>query len=548
MAERDLESTVRKQHAVPQHILGVEFRLVGSLTVRQFLWVAGGLVLAYLLFGSRLPVVFRYPLAGISALLGLAVAFLPAQDQRLEVWLRNFIAAIFSPTQRIWIKSDSLPELFLVEYGRPLVKTEVVPVKDRARLEEYLKTLARKEVKPAVGELDVKEREFLEKWGFGKVFASAPAVPLAVPYKPSFGERGRRVVPTSTLASEINYALQPVISVPEGGKARLISSIRNVRPGRKLHTLPKFAPEAPPVRGELVVGAKGKGKPRLPPPPPKVSAERREQEIKEQLERIARRVKELGQKRPKPPQPVTPPAAPSTPPAAGEKKIEMAARQEKFKEERERWEEVNLGSRSKISQLTEQNSQLTEQIRKIQKEVEEFRAYTSEVTAKNDIYNRRLKEQESRLEALAKEKEATEMEMRRLQRKVAEAQSQAAGPLAERRRSVEERIEGPKPPPETNLPPLVKDIPNVINGFVKDSRGRLLEGVVVIVKDDQNEPVRALRTNKLGQFVITTPLPNGRYTVEVTKAGLKFDIITVDILGNVLAPIEFRASGLRTNE
>ena len=89
-------------------------------------------------------------------------------------------------------------------------------------------------------------------------------------------------------------------------------------------------------------------------------------------------------------------------------------------------------------------------------------------------------------------------------------------------------------------PPLTATA-NVINGIIKDAKGFLLTDVIILVKDRGGEPVRALKTNKIGQFAISTPLPNGVYVLELEKEGCNFDMIEVKLEGNVLLPIEVRA-------
>ncbi len=83
--------------------------------------------------------------------------------------------------------------------------------------------------------------------------------------------------------------------------------------------------------------------------------------------------------------------------------------------------------------------------------------------------------------------------------------------------------------------------PNIINGTVVDAQGQLVPGVIVVVKNAQGESKRALKTNKLGQFVVTTPLANGTYSVEVDKKGLSFDIMKVELTGTVLPPISIKS-------
>lgn len=89
---------------------------------------------------------------------------------------------------------------------------------------------------------------------------------------------------------------------------------------------------------------------------------------------------------------------------------------------------------------------------------------------------------------------------------------------------------------------LESAIPNVIHGIVYDNRQRLLEGAVVVIKDQDGDPVRALKTNALGRFAITTPLENGKYLLEVKKDGGKFDTIEVALSGKPIKPLEIMES------
>lgn len=117
-----------------------------------------------------------------------------------------------------------------------------------------------------------------------------------------------------------------------------------------------------------------------------------------------------------------------------------------------------------------------------------------------------------------------------------------------------ESIEPPIPP--TPVKPKVKVIipvkpkptqialttfPNVINGIIKDSQGNSQDGVVVVIYDKEGLPVRALKTNKLGQFSGSTPLPNGTYTVELEKDNFSFDVLQIELTGQILPPLMITA-------
>jgi len=102
----------------------------------------------------------------------------------------------------------------------------------------------------------------------------------------------------------------------------------------------------------------------------------------------------------------------------------------------------------------------------------------------------------------------------------------------------------PKPVPvqakftKENFPPFVPTTPNVISGMIKDEKGRLIEGAILEIKDANGLSVRALKSNKLGQFRTATPLANGIYEIYTEKEGYDFDIIKMELKGEIVPLIE----------
>jgi len=82
--------------------------------------------------------------------------------------------------------------------------------------------------------------------------------------------------------------------------------------------------------------------------------------------------------------------------------------------------------------------------------------------------------------------------------------------------------------------------PNLIVGMVLDKEGKIIEGAILEIRNSQGIPVRALRTSRLGQFMIATPLPNGVYEIETEKEGFQFDIIKIEAKGEIISPIEIK--------
>lgn len=86
--------------------------------------------------------------------------------------------------------------------------------------------------------------------------------------------------------------------------------------------------------------------------------------------------------------------------------------------------------------------------------------------------------------------------------------------------------------------PATPSLPNLTVGYVRDKEGKLIEGAILEIRDSSGNPVRAFKTNKLGQFLSATPLHNGAYEIETSKDGFEFDIIKINLEGKILSPIE----------
>lgn len=93
-----------------------------------------------------------------------------------------------------------------------------------------------------------------------------------------------------------------------------------------------------------------------------------------------------------------------------------------------------------------------------------------------------------------------------------------------------------------NLPfPKTPTIPNLVVGMVLDLNGKMVEQSIIEIRDHTGMPVRALRSNKLGQFFVSTPLPSGEYELVVEKDNYTFDTMKLTLSGGVVSPVEVRA-------
>ncbi|MBU1071242.1 PrgI family protein, partial [Patescibacteria group bacterium] len=76
-----------QQHPLPQDISSYKFRLIGDMTIRQFLYIGGFVILTILLHNSPIPFFFRYPLEILTLGLGIGLAFVPVQGRPLDQWI-----------------------------------------------------------------------------------------------------------------------------------------------------------------------------------------------------------------------------------------------------------------------------------------------------------------------------------------------------------------------------------------------------------------------------------------------------------------------------
>ncbi len=111
------------------------------------------------------------------------------------------------------------------------------------------------------------------------------------------------------------------------------------------------------------------------------------------------------------------------------------------------------------------------------------------------------------------------------------------------------RVIAPDAATKAGLPRLTT-FPNVVTGIVRDHWGNLLPGMLITVRDRDDVPLRALKTNRLGQFAASTPLPNNTYIVEIEdpKGGFIFDKAQISLTGAVAPPIEVIAKSQKQVE
>ncbi len=334
-----------QQHPVPQNVTQYQFRLVGDMTLKQFLELLGGIVLAYLFFASNLIFIFKWPLVLLSIFLGVALAFFPIEDRPLDTWVTNFLKSIYQPTRFIWKKSNKVPSIF--SYTTSPVESVVVATKT---------IKAPTPPTPTLPTSDLSADESARLSSLDSLFTQSPTP---------------KVAPSVSVEENI---FKPTISVRRlGGTPKVDLNLRPTPPAKNVS---------------------------IPPTP-------------------------------------TPSVTPAAPQSAPQPKVEAVV----------------------------------------------FAQPSAVVTA----------------------------------------------PLAS------------SPAKTVDLPATPK-LPNLLTGVVVDKDGKLTENAIVQVLDGSGLPVRALKTNSLGRFFTSTPLPPGNYTIETEKVGYTFSPHSLTVNNNIIPAIELRAS------
>lgn len=347
------------QHPIPQNVTSFEFKLVGDMTLKQFLYLCIGVGTAYITFLTLLkPAPFlAWPIIIVASCLGAAFAFMPIADRPLDYWLAAYLKAVYSPTQRIWIKDGQNYSQYPLFKGR----TNAIP---KIRIPSSLEV-------PQVNQQ----------------LASLQAPLQAVIQQP---------IPQPTVVNKENLPTE-----------------------EELAKTVELAKEAQTLQVKII-------------------------EAERQL--------------------------------------------------------------SQIKNTTTQSNNPQEYSQQINKVLENFQQLVEEATE--------------------------------IKQELAKTTHQPQIPKEQVKVSIVTALK-PKPSPI-----VLTTYPNVINGIVTDTENNYIEGVVVVIYDKEGLPVRALKTNKLGQFSGATPLPNGIYTIQIEKDSLVFDVIQIELEGNILPPLIIAAKRL----
>lgn len=439
-----------EQHPVPQNVTTFQFRLIGDMTIKQFGYLAGGIILAYIFYKLPLPFFITWPLALFTGLMGIGFAFVPIEERPMDVWVLSFIKSAYSPTQYVWQKK-----------------------------------------------------------------ATASSLPKSLA-KPDAQQQKSPSVSTGLVSSSLNQ------------------SAKTISPVKQLFTV------HPPVQSQHQVASKSQ------------SGDIKKPGLFDAIISLFITTKKIPVDAPDPsrsyqnstPNQFVPPVArahtfttiplPSTTNNTGD------SVQTPTSEDTQQPSD-SMKASSRVSDKEDAHMKKTQQLE------EQVRTLEQELHTKA-LSDSRILELQKQLTDLLTSKQSLEKELILLRQQAAAKPTQPQ--QAYRMAGVSQNF---APQSTVNVIsanntaragiPRLTSIPNVVSGLAKDGDGNLLPGVLVTVRDQNDVPLRALKTNKLGQFAASTPLPNGTYVLEVEDPRLRFlfDRAQITLTGALVPPLEIIA-------
>ncbi|MBI3385151.1 PrgI family protein [Candidatus Gottesmanbacteria bacterium] len=454
-----------QQHPVPQNVVSFQFKLIGDMTVRQFVYLAGGTLVAYMVSKTITNDFIKWPLVFGTFGAGFAFAFMPIEDRPLDRWVANFFKAVYAPTMFLWRKTSDLPEVLqpaisaIPRSNSTILRGGV----DKQTMEEYVQSLPEKTLS---GE-DAKEELIIKG--------------IIKNLKTEYGGKIKG---------------EEIIS----GESTVMASVAQVAPTPS---------QVAPVDLSSLT------------PSPVNSINTNVLRPKDQEKPLAEEI-----------------ATSSFP---KEKKAKMEVSEIKIPHEEETITTKDTkGLEKKIASLQNDIQNLNEaKDKNADKESQKLADY--------------LKTLQGQLTSALSEKQTLQEELTKA-KKQAETKKQEEVLVATETMQVEKKASTTVKFVPSQMSAQVgvsqPTIQNIISGIIKDQTGDFIPNILIEIKDKDDKTERALKTNRLGQFSIATPLDNGVHTIhfEDPRNLHQFDIIEVTLTGNIFPAMEVRAKSQKDTE
>lgn len=574
------QQTTNKQHAIPQSIMSVEFKIIGDLTLKQFFFLLIFCGMAYASFMMIPAFIIKWFLVVFFVLTGLAFAFIPLGDRGLDQWLINFLRAMLLPNQFVYRKDEEIPNVFLYQ-NLDVLRSELItltPTSSRRKIEAYLE-----QQETPIDKLDFDEKSYIlkvrEAYSSGYAGFSSPSVTTSVvedvpptvvpPVGTTILSENAQVTPPTPVTTtppsvvpQTQNLTELELPAPRAWQSQPHTIIAPLTPA--LQVVQKTQPQQPHQEGiiksraraqvqnnyysptmtpDMHIGRRfinlaeetGRGEIILPIRGERVlksfastqfdqnETEKESQKVK-QLDELINQIKSKE---------------------VVQKQIIESQKIKEIEETKKRQleEETQKTKQQEIISVNEENKRMQEQARlEAAKQKVEKEKLLAEEKAREQAINeqermQKLRDQE---EQLRRQKEELINKRRQEEQNRQKIQAQEQTKKEEEAVVMPDRTIPLKPAHIEESPTVANIIWGVVITVYQGGKVPV-PGVVVVIRNQRKEVVRAVKTSAQGKFGITTPLINGAYTVEVDKekrSGLIFDITAFEAKGEPIPTIE----------
>ncbi len=554
-----------KAHAVPQEIMSMEFKLFGNfLSLREFLFIAGGVATAYFFyFLSRqglMPGILAWPAALMFGLGGVMMGLVPIQDRSLDTWIINYFQAIRRPTQRVWKKPGFNP----VNTDMPgnsgtsstvSVKDHVVapPQSEKKNVVGTSDTPVEAATKSALNEDDQKRIDDEELERLREIERSL---------QDAVDKQKGQTKQIKDETTDSNTTRQETAKASKGNKSNSQSasnsqktqsnkSQKKTSSNDDLQKMPSYDINKD-NKSKKESNSKKNSKSKMDnqninqnnqnqnsnppnqqtptdPKAPSYDIQSPQNQANQQTDNQGQSSghTEASNQSPQPQQSQTqeqPTSNPSTPPA----------------------NEANNTATPSASQLSSGNNQQQPSQQQDQpaqtaqnEDQSQFRAPgpSADINAANTSPNQQQPSGSALQQPIQQQtQQPTQQPVPQPQQQTAQNQQGQTNAGSGFITISDDNIDQFK----TEIPGIEPNVNN-INIVIKDREGQYIPKVTCIVKDQQESPVRAALSNQLGQIVNNVPLKDGSYKVQLSKQGYVFPVVTRVLTGKKYPAIEIRS-------
>jgi len=96
-------------HKIPQNVTTYQGRIIGKFTAKQFIFLAIGAIVSFLIFNTDLPLQVKIPVAFVSLGVSVLFAVVNYEGRSTDMWIQGFLGAVYATTQMVWKKEDKTP-------------------------------------------------------------------------------------------------------------------------------------------------------------------------------------------------------------------------------------------------------------------------------------------------------------------------------------------------------------------------------------------------------------------------------------------------------